>query len=87
MSGTKPSPRPAFKVTSGLPIPAVLSQRRAKYPWGQMAKIGDSFFIACDQPKARMLQSSLYSTCRRYRLAIRQVTENGIEGLRVWRTE
>ncbi len=55
MSTPKVKPRAAFKVAHGIPIPAILSQRRAKYPWNDMKQVGDSFFIACDQSKARLL--------------------------------
>lgn len=55
-----------------------------KYPWVEM-NVGDSFFIVAPQ---KVLARAAHNAGERYALkfATRTVTENGVAGVRVWRT-
>lgn len=81
----------SFTIDQGIPLPS--KARSSKYPFADMS-VGDSFFIAesSDQTTFRA-KSSVYSAMTKYAKAtgtkytIRSVSENGVNGLRVWRTE
>ena len=88
---------PQIRIDRGIPIAAsrLLSGRNTKYPWLEM-HIGDSFFVphnidstihastASERMRANASQAS-----RRYgyKFITGTVTEKGIVGTRVWRTE
>lgn len=74
-----------FKIEKNVPMPPRLSNP-GKYPWRQM-EVGDSFFAP------GWTAGRFNNNIQRVRLAVlpdskwkcRTVTENGIEGVRVWR--
>lgn len=69
-----------FKIDKDIPAPD-----RAKYPVRGM-EVGDSFFVPSREPSAR---NSPQTAGRYYgfKLVSRAVVEDGIEGVRIWRTE
>ena len=71
-----------IKIDKNVPLPKLRSPLN-KYPWADM-QVGDSFFIPQDPATVR---ASLYSCTKwaRIKIATRRVTENGVEGIRVWR--
>lgn len=80
-----------LKVEKDVPLPPSDIGKK-KYPWQKM-NIGDSFFIAVadgdEITRVRgLLNGGLQFRRRRYgeRHATRSVVENGIRGVRVWRT-
>lgn len=73
-----------FQIDTDIPMPTVTRSRQSKYPWGKL-EVGNSFFI-----KGRKPQS--ISTTRRYaqkkynaQYTAQLVTENEVQGTRVWR--
>lgn len=84
----------SFKIEKGIPIPAIERvERKRKYPLDTMA-IGESFFV----PGTKA--SSMHACITRFHKAtkgkkdqgskkfcVRTVTEDGVAGARVWRTE
>jgi hypothetical protein len=88
---------PAFRIDKYIKLPPIkrgpLKPRSEKYPWSHM-KPGDSFFV----PGARVATGdkrpnvhtmlTLDNVRKRYpgtKWTIRAVTENGVNGCRVWR--
>ena len=75
----------AFKIESGIEIPARVS-RAPKYPFAQMAN-GDSIFAP------GISKNALYGSARHHskrnggKFVVRAVTEDGVAGARVWRSE
>jgi hypothetical protein len=82
-----------YEIDKGMvpPPPQNGSGPAGKYPWPQM-EAGDSFFVPFDGRTRITVQSSIASTghtwCRRHRpdlkAVTRSVTEDGVEGVRVW---
>ena len=76
-------------IEKGIPVPESRAGRiPVRYPWGKM-EIGDSFFVASDNPER--LQRTLTSAARgwvvRSQAAGRQFTVRRVDGgVRVWRT-
>lgn len=73
-------PPEAISITKGLPTP---HRGRAKYPFRDM-EVGDSFFA----PHASVI--GLHGCARRHRpkrFTCRSLVENGVAGVRVWRTQ
>jgi hypothetical protein len=73
-------PADDISITKGLPTP---HRGRAKYPFRDM-EVGDSFFA----PRASVI--GLHGCARRHRpkrFTCRSLVENGVGGVRVWRTE
>ena len=77
-----------YKIEDGVPMPQCVGGlgRKAKYPYRQL-EVGQSFFW----PNIRV-QSASTSACNTARrigngvkFACRNVTENGVKGVRVWR--
>ncbi|RID91871.1 hypothetical protein D2N39_11580 [Gemmobacter lutimaris] len=71
----------------GIPMPEVVSGRRAKYPWDDM-EVGESFFIGGVSEST--ISSSRLTAQKRLegrKFAVRSVTENGVEGVCAWRVE
>lgn len=73
-----------FKIETDIPIPTSLNGYSSKYPWEKL-EIGHSFFVKDKKPPA-------LSTTRRYaekkfhtKYASKLVTENGVQGTRIWR--
>lgn len=71
-----------IKIDKGIELPPNSGGRPRKYPWRDM-EIGDSFFI----PQKRY--SGLFTGARNAGIKIRtrQMNENGVDGIRVWRVE
>jgi len=70
-----------FKIDKDVPIPQVLGQ----YPFEQM-EIGDSFFAAGHT--TNQIQNAASNHRKKgKKFRSRRVTENGVEGTRIWRIE
>lgn len=73
-----------FPITAAIPIPAPRDVFVRKYPLRDMA-VGESFFVP--GVHQRQIGASIrYATCDCRKFATRRVTENGVRGLRIWRT-
>ncbi len=74
-------------VQDGVPIPRSRSDRLRKYPWAELA-VGQSFFVAGE--KQTSLIAAAWGWAKRQspgaRFTSRKVVENGVAGVRVWRT-
>lgn len=72
-------------IDKGLPVPKrYKSGRPYMYPYEQM-EIGDSFFVA----KNRNGGGALVNHAKKvtgHTFTLRTVTENGVKGVRIWRT-
>jgi len=85
-----------FTVQVNVPLPARTGPkglvRGSKYPFATM-EIGASFFVPSteDKPvKAATLRSAVGAYMKNdksRRFAVRQVNEDGVDGVRVWRVE
>jgi hypothetical protein len=73
-----------IKIERGVPIPK--QTRDSKYPFAYM-DIGDSFFVP--GAKAASLQNAAKHHSKRtgHAYSSRTVTENGVDGARIWRIE
>jgi len=75
-----------YTIDANVPMPAT-TLRGSKYPV-EALQPGESFFV----PTKKVTSVSVYSCCKRvaarnnFTIAMRKVTENGIEGCRIWRT-
>ena len=69
-----------IKIDKGVPMPS----RRNKYPWDKLHEHGDSFFIP---GKITVELGHIAKVARRrgFEVIARTVTENGVQGVRVWR--
>ena len=80
----------SYKVESGVPIPMPKPKAKArKYPLREML-IGDSFFVPASTLKSpSSAYASLGSHARQagIKVSIRRLTEDGVDGFRVWRVE
>lgn len=82
----KPS---GFPVTHRDDAPALGKRsRRAVYPWDQMKRAGDSFFVPGGRPN--VIRASAYHQSKRIGgervFVVRRAVEGGVDGARVWRT-
>ena len=80
---SKPS---GFSIEKGVPIPESRGGGRPKYPFREMG-IGDSFFVAGKSTAKFNAVTQHHKKHHGLKFAIRTVTENGVKGVRVWRTE
>lgn len=91
---TPPAPKAAFVISKGVEKPAVVRTshgRESIYPWGVL-EVGDSFFVP---GKVASKFGSTISTARKSfkekgderKFSARNVTEDGVTGIRVWRDE
>lgn len=75
---------PQFKIDSNLPIPTRCGRgRRLLYPFDQL-KNGQSFFV----PNAKRSMAAcayLYGKRHKRTFVTSRVTEDGVQGLRIWR--
>jgi len=74
---------PKLKIDKNVPL-SRSSSGTPKYPWSDM-QVGDSFFIPQISQRTR---GGLYTCAQRaaaIKITVRSVTENGVEGVRVWR--
>jgi hypothetical protein len=76
-----------IKIDKGVPMPARNGIVKVSFPLESMTP-GDSFFVASDpgksaQSKANQVRHASYE--KKIDVYIRFVTENRIEGVRVWR--
>jgi hypothetical protein len=70
-----------WKIERGIPIPPTrFPGKFSKYPYGQM-EVGESVFMEIDSHSA----SAASYRHRPKRFSVRQTTENGKHGTRVWR--
>ena len=68
-----------------IPIPAVAGAK--KYPFRKM-KVGESFFVAGDEGKNMRVAARMHSMRNGdYKFSGRAVTEDGVEGHRLWRVK
>lgn len=76
-----------IKIDTGIPIPKVKAGRRPKYPLRSM-HVGDSFFTPLDKRKSRALSIGIHGCAKSAGIkgATRSVEENGVSGIRFWRT-
>lgn len=73
-----------IEIQNNVPVPT-LKGRPKKYPLDTM-EVGDSFFVATT---TRSALGGPITRCRRskgYRFTVRVLEENGVRGLRIWRT-
>ncbi len=74
-----------FEIEEGIPVPQ-RTHRKSKYPWGNL-QVDQTFFV----PEGK--QQSITSSAYRYgkdngmKFTIREVEEDGVTGVRVWRKE
>ena len=75
-----------MQIQSNIPIPEDHRGGFYRYKWDEMG-IGDSFFVP--GISIQSLSSAANRAAARFemRFTCRTVTEDGIEGVRVWRTE
>lgn len=74
-----------IQIDKGVPIPPhVRGQGAPKYPWREM-EIGDSFFVSDRHRRSISAAASSARQHRGHQFATRSVTENGVDGIRVWR--
>lgn len=69
-----------------VPIPAP-ARRRHSLPFIQMG-VGDSFFVAGNAKDHRRVRANMSNFMRLnpgWKFATRSLSENGVEGVRVWR--
>ena len=79
---------PPIPIDKGIPMPKLPHPHprgRTRYPWREM-EIGDSFFVTGTPQNLRsgFVYSSILAGIR---ITTSKVTENGVVGTRVWRTE
>lgn len=75
-----------IKIDKQIPMPSKGSGNYQKYPFPTM-EVADSFFVA-GMDASRMSGSTSYAQLKyNRRFMVRTVTENGVKGCRVWRTE
>lgn len=76
-----------FKIESGIPVPKpVNTGGSSKYPFSEM-EVGDSFFAPWKG--YHIIWALARRAPQKYgiKLTTRAVTENGVQGVRVWRIE
>jgi hypothetical protein len=76
-----------IKIDKNIPVPTGrTSIRPGKYPFASMA-VGDSFFINGDKPSR--VRNASYGWGRHHgaKFRLSAATEDGTDGVRVWRTE
>lgn len=93
MSKAKVKNQEGISVEKGIPIddypkPA----RRSKYPWAQMAAVGDSFEVEVVNPKLRSkkaaeLRSQARSWAKRNKSPAKFDVRITDKGVRIWRVE
>ena len=71
-----------IKIDRNMPIPAQARRSSLKYPFADL-DIGESFFVP-GRTGAQL--SGFISWNRPKKFATRTVIENGVKGVRVWRT-
>jgi hypothetical protein len=62
-----------------------LPPARMKYPWTAMG-VGDSFFVPGKNTSSTRICNPPTLTEQGWKFAMRTVTEDGVKGVRVWRT-
>ena len=72
-----------YKIEKDVPTPPA---NRSKYPWRKMA-VGDSFFAPAALQRVIGSNASRVGKKLGRKYVTRVMTENGIEGVRVWRVE
>ena len=80
-------PTPKLAVEKGIPIPASRGGGVSKYPWADMTEVGDSFFVP-NGPRGAIYTAAIWYGTRHegMKFACRTVIEDGVTGVRVWRT-
>lgn len=72
-------------INDDIPLPAQrLRGRPSPYPFSTMA-VGQSFFTVAASSTAIYKSASYYGKCKGRKFTVRSVTENGVDGVRVWR--
>ncbi len=76
-----------IEVQDGIPMPKPRGRGRRKYPWAALG-VGQSFFVPDGSQKR--LANAAYQWIRNnpmgQRFETRNMVENGVAGVRVWRT-
>ena len=80
---SKPS---GFSIEKGVPIPESRGGGRGKYPFREM-EIGDSFFVAGKSTAKFSAHVHHHRKRHGLKFTTRTVTEDGVKGVRIWRTE
>jgi hypothetical protein len=75
-----------FQIEKDLPVPDVISGRRAKYPWRRM-EVGDSFFTPETSRSGLSGAKRHAEKATGFKFTCSTRVENGIKGVRVWRVE
>lgn len=79
-----------FKIDDGVQLPdrRYNGGRKPKYPFDQMT-VGQSFFVPADGTKKKSVRAAAHGANKRSdgnrTFVTRSTTENGVEGIRVWR--
>jgi hypothetical protein len=71
-----------IKIDKNVPIPK--GRHNAKYPWKEL-EVGDSFFIPGKDAKSTSGIKRSAKNSAGIDILTRAVTENGVNGMRVWR--
>ena len=74
-----------FDVDDNVPMPTKGAPGWKKYPFAEM-EVGHSFFAPL--PSTMLSNASInWGKAHGRRFSVRKVTENGVQGARVWRVE
>jgi len=84
MNALFPTPPAVIAIDKGIPLAPRSPIFQRKYPFKDM-EVGDSCFIP-GKNRQQIKISLKYASCDCRRFATRAVIENGVKGLRVWRT-
>lgn len=72
-----------FRVEDGVAVPA-RAGKKSKYPWENL-KPDQSFFVPDGKKQSITSSAYRYGKDHDMKFTIREVTENGVTGVRVWR--
>lgn len=75
-----------MQIRRGVPLPPYRRGGNFKYPWDGMALL-DSFFVPRISIQAFSGTALRAARNRGWKVSCRSVRENGVAGVRVWRTE
>lgn len=71
-----------IKVEKGVELPSARCSAK-KYPWEEM-KVGDSFF-APGLTTSKLSNAASWRRTKGEKFAVRETTEHGVDGARIWR--
>lgn len=73
-----------YKIDKGVPYPKK-RKPTSRFPFQDM-EVGDSFFLTKDDANTVRAVASIFARRHGITLTVRNTTEQGVEGKRVWRT-